>query len=218
MKQIGFLDSNIIRALLVALAGLVGMVVTKLGLQFDDKFWADMIDAGLLVLTTGAALYAAWSRTNQPTPPISDTAVARTEERTKKEGGFARPGMLGFLCVLALATAAGCAGTREAYKAAANSADPAAETAYVMAEQYSASLDQASVLATNPATPRSAVQAIKTAELAATPLVLSLHGLRDSYLAVKSAENAAALQTAVNDAVLKVGALLRAIKTARGAP
>lgn len=222
MNQIGLLDSQVIRAALLALVSLIGLILSFFGVS-EELFGANatkLVDAALLVITTGSVLWAAWARATKPTPPITDGAVVKTDALVNKQGGFSRPlgvAVLFATSVLAACLVVGCVGTGAAYKAAAASSEAAAETAYVVAEQYSAILDQAAALAVNPATPASAKAAIKRAELAATPLVLSLHGLRDSYLAVKSADNAAALQKAVNDAVMKVADVLRAIKQARGA-
>ncbi len=213
MNQIGLLDSQVIRAALVALVGLLGLILSFFGVgeaAFSEKA-LKLVDAALLLITTGSVLWAAHARATKPTPPITDGAVAKTEAMTLKQGGYARPAMLAVLLVAA--TFAGCVGTKAAFEEAARSPDAAADTAYVIAEQYSATLDQALAIVANPATPPAVKAAIKQAELAATPVVLSLHGLRDSYVAVKSADNAAALQKAVNDAVLKVAALIRTIKS-----
>ncbi len=112
----------------------------------------------------------------------------------------------------------GCVGTRDAFKTAAASADPAVETAFVLKEQYAATLSEAAAIAANTGTPPAAKAVIKAAELKATPVVLGLTGLRSAYLGAKTAENAEALQAAVNDAILKVSALLHAIKSAKGTP
>lgn len=118
------------------------------------------------------------------------------------------------LLPLMMTVMGGCTGTRAAYSAAKS---PDA-VAYVVAEQYAASVKEAADLAAVPTTPRGAVSAMQSADRKARPLVEKLRRLRNAYLAARSAENEAQLQSAVNDAVLAVADLLDAVKRARGAP
>jgi hypothetical protein len=108
VDKIGFLNSGVIRALLVAVAGLAGLIVRKLGFSFDDDFWNQVIDAALLVLTAGATVWAGWSRATKPTPPITEAAAKATQERmdqeaSGKQGGYVRTGLL--LVMLAISGA-----------------------------------------------------------------------------------------------------------------
>lgn len=83
MKTIPLLDSQVIRAVLLALAGLIGLILSFFGVN-EEAFGAQasrLIEAALLLLTTGSALWAAWARAMLPTPPITDTAVVKTEIR-----------------------------------------------------------------------------------------------------------------------------------------
>jgi hypothetical protein len=109
VNQIGLLESGVIRGLLVALGSLLGLVMTKAGLTFDDAFYAQLTDAVLMLLIAGSTLYAAWMRANKANPPITKAAEAHTEARLVQEtlerngeGGFARVGQLAAIAVLGL--------------------------------------------------------------------------------------------------------------------
>lgn len=110
MNQIGLLESGVIRGLLVALGSLLGLVVTKLGYTFDDAFYAQLVDAVLMLLIAGSTLYAAWMRARKPTPPITNAAVLATKERQitehlQREGGRANIGHLAMVAALSVLTA-----------------------------------------------------------------------------------------------------------------
>ncbi len=218
MHTIPLLDSQVIRAALLALVGLIGLILSFFGVD-EALFGAKaerVVEALLLVLTTGSVLWAAYARATKPTPPITETAAAKTAEMERQQGGYARPAMLGVLLAVCLVglTVSGCTGTRAAYKAAKS---PDA-VAYVVAEQYAVSVKQAADLAALPTTPRSAVVAMQSADRTARPLVEKLLPLRNAYLASKSAANEAQLQVAVNSAVVAVADLILSVKRARGAP
>jgi hypothetical protein len=87
MNQIWWLDSQIMRALLVAAAGVIGVVLSFFGVDealFTERA-ARLIDALSLLLTAGGVAWAAYARAKLPTPPISDKAVQRTVEREQQE-------------------------------------------------------------------------------------------------------------------------------------
>lgn len=109
MNKIGMLDSQVIRAALLALVGLAGLIASFFGVDealFSEKA-ARLVDALLLVLTTGSVIWAAYARATKPTPPITDGAVAKTAELQKsQEGGFARTGALSAVLLMALSACA----------------------------------------------------------------------------------------------------------------
>lgn len=134
--------------------------------------------------------------------------------------GFARPGALVLVLAaagMALAGIAGCTGTRAAYKAA----ETPDEYAFVLTEHYAALRHEAANLAEKPTTPNSAMQALRRADLAAYAVVVGQDGapglpdLAAAYQRVRSAENEAALQEAINAAILRVADFVRAVKAAR---
>lgn len=108
MNIIPLLESQVIRAALVALVGLIGLIASYFGVNeevFGEKA-SKLVDALLLVITTGSTLWAAYARATKPTPPLTEGAAAATAARieAEKQGGFARVGLVGVLAVLA-----GCA-------------------------------------------------------------------------------------------------------------
>lgn len=116
------------------------------------------------------------------------------------------------LIALSMIALAACAGTKSAYRAA-ESPD---EYAFVIVKHYETLVEQAAALKERDSTPPEAVAAMQRADLAADPVIKRLRELRDAYVAVRSAENQAALQAAVDDAVRLVADLIRAIQRAGG--
>jgi hypothetical protein len=141
---------------------------------------------------------------------------ARTPSgQISKQAGFVRGSMLIVLFALAMGLAgAACTHTREAYKAA----DTVDEQAYVAVEHYASLLREAVVLRGKPTTPGEAIVAMQEASAKVQPVAMRVRQLRDAYVAVKSAENEQQLQQAVNEVVLLIADLVRAVNKARGEP
>lgn len=218
MDNIAKLDSQVVRALLVAIAGLIGTVASFFGINeatFGEAA-GRIIDAVCLLLTAGGAFWAMWARLYLPTPPLTDAAAAATEERLRAsgEGGFARPLLLALLLAVAALVAImlpGCAGTQTAYRAA----ETPDEYAYMLAEHYAALVRQAADLRERSTTPPEAIEAMRRAELAARPLVAPLRPLRDACLAARTAETELELQRAIDAAVLAIADLVRQVQAAQ---
>ena len=117
-----------------------------------------------------------------------------------------------FMSFCAVFAVAGCEGTQQAY----SEAQTIDEKAYVVIEHYAALVKEAANLAENPNTPPEAVDAMKKADAAATPVILRVRDLRDAWMAAGNAENTEALQKAVNDATSVIADMVQAIKQARG--
>ena len=100
----------------------------------------------------------------------------------------------------------GCVGTRAAYK----EAEGLYETAYVITEHYSVVLEQAAQLA--PSLSEARRTQLREVRDRATPIVLRLQPLAESWQTARSAENAAALEAAITDAAAQVAALAKAVK------
>lgn len=234
LEKIAKLDAAVVRALLVAVVGLIGTVLSFFGIDeaaFGEK-GGRLVDGISTLLIAAGVFWAMYARINQPTPPLSDNAVAKTQqliaqgklqETKPPQGGFVRPLMLAFLLGLAVpmvAMVSGCAGTRAAYQEA-QSPD---EYAFVITEHYAALVKEAADLKERPTTPREAVEAMQRAELAARPLILGgdrppspgLRDLAETYSAVRDAKSEQDLQLAIDRAVLKIADLVRAVKAARG--
>lgn len=112
LKQISMMESGTIRGLLISLVGIVGLVLSLFGVdaavfgQEANKF----IDALMSLLATGGAAYAAYARTMNPSPPLTDTAEQKTRELQRKQGGFAPPILLATIALAGVAffALAGC--------------------------------------------------------------------------------------------------------------
>lgn len=237
------LDAATIKALAAATIPLLALIATLFGM--DEKAFnikADQVVQILLAFVTlGGIAWAAWARLFKPTPPLTQTALDKTRELIdkgeldvlpvppKKQGGFALPRLLASLLLaasvgLVLVTASGCTGTRAAYQ----EADTLPDRAYVALEQYFAVLKEWKTIVTNPATPEDVREALKAAELKATPVFLgddttapprpSIRKLASLYQATQNAQTATELQTAVNDAVRALTDFSDAVKAARSKP
>jgi hypothetical protein len=80
LNVINKLDSDTIRALIIATVPLLGLIAVMFGIDqavFDAKAgeWTTRIMA---FVTLGGVAWAAWSRIFKPTPPLSETAKLET--------------------------------------------------------------------------------------------------------------------------------------------
>lgn len=115
LQKIALMDAAVIRGLLVAVVGLLGLVLSFFGV--DENLFSDkaerVVDALMLVLTAGGLFWAGWARVSLPTPPVSDKAVAKTVALMHKQGGFLSSAMLGILLIVGAlgvaVTLTGCA-------------------------------------------------------------------------------------------------------------
>lgn len=187
MNSIGWLNSGIIKALLLALAGLAGLIVRKLGYQFDDDFWNQIIDALLLIVTTGATMYAGYARATKATPPITQMAVDATAARVaeeKKQGGRSSISMLSALAGLSLMAlmvmSAGCAALNPVSKA-----NTLEQKAYALYGSFVVFEEQAAVLVQKPGTSVSVKTALANADALAKPLAERLIDAAQSVLAIR---------------------------------
>lgn len=115
-------------------------------------------------------------------------------------------GLLTFVALISIFAA--CAGTRAAY----DTAQTLDAKAYVVSEHYAAILKEANDLADQPGVSADFVQRMKAADNVARPLVLQLRTAAQAYTAVRSAETEAALQEALNKAVIEVSNFLSVIR------
>lgn len=214
MNTIPWYQSSILRQQIVQM---IVAVLTLFGVatgDFDLNATTGAIFGGVAGVT---ALWTFITRLYKAHRPITEDAAIKTQAMIR-QGGFARPLALVMLAICALTPLAllpGCAGsgTRAAYSQAQN----VGEQAYVLAEQYAALVEQAAILKAKPTTPTSVITRMQQADQVAKPLVLRLKTLRDAYAATKNATTEAELQLAVNNAVLAVAELVRAVQSARGA-
>jgi hypothetical protein len=193
LEKIALLDSTVIRALVVALVGVVGMICSFFGVS-EALFANDKIEKladGIATLATlGGVLWAGWARATKPTPPLTQMAVDKTIEDVttgkltgvtnppRRQGGFLRLGLAPVLAAVALAALlggglAGCTGTKAAYTAAQTRPETALpDTAYVVAEHYRAVLREAVELKEAGRLPASVVERLQQADAKVKPLIL----------------------------------------------
>lgn len=78
MDKMPWYKSNTLRGLLVAA---ITLVAQKLGIAeaVGDADAAKLVDLALGLVEASAMAYAAYARIAQPTPPVSETAIAKTQ-------------------------------------------------------------------------------------------------------------------------------------------
>lgn len=247
LEKIALLDSQTIRALIVALVGVIGMVCSFFGVSealFPSEKVEKLADGVATLVTLIGVLWAGWARATRPSPPLTEKAVEATKVAVQKgdltsvpatppknQGGFLRLGFASVLAALALAIVAGgplagCTGTKAAYSAAQTRPETVLpDTAYVVAEQYRATLREAVELKQSGRLPAEVVDRLQAADAALKPLVLGdpsatppkpgLRQLSEAFVAVRSASTEADLQRAVDAAVLALADFVRAVDAAR---
>lgn len=105
-----------------------------------------------------------------------------------------------------------CVGTRSAY----HEAKTLDATAAVVGEHYYALVKEAANLKESGALSGTALAKVQAVDSQAKPLVIQLTEVAGTYRAVRTAENEAALQAALNEAVLALNAMIEALRSARG--
>lgn len=234
METLPWYKSAIIRQQIVQLliAGTAFFGITSTDIDWDATVGS--IFAGIAAAT---AVWTIITRIFKPAPNMSNTAIVKEQDLVAKgeippsppalkSRGFALPQLLGVMLLAAsfsvvVVTVSGCTSTRAAYK----EADTLPDKAYVALEQYFAILKEWKGIVTNPATPEDVKEALKAAELKATPVFLgddtttpprpSIRKVASLYEATQNAQNATELQTAVNDAVRALTEFADAVKAAR---
>lgn len=187
---------------------------------------------GISLLTTWRGFFTSDAFKVGLVVKAENAAKADAIIKDQKQGGFVTVNMLLHLAgaiatlfvALSLLQLAGCVSTQAAYKAAPLHGEALADTAYVIAEHYAAVVHEAANLRESGRTPAPLVVAMQRADAAAKPLILGepevqrpgLKQIADAYTAVHDAKTEADLQAAVNNAVLRLGDLMRAVNAAKG--
>lgn len=194
LEKIALLDSQTIRALIVAFVGVVGMICSFFGVSeavFSSEKAEKLADGVATLVTLFGVLWAGWARATRPSPPLTEKAVEATKVAVQKgdltsvpatppknQGGFLRLGFASVLASVAVALAlggvlAGCTGTKAAYSAAQTRPETALpDTAYVVAEQYRAILHEAVELKASGRLPAEVVAKLQQADARVKPLIL----------------------------------------------
>lgn len=225
LERIAMLDSQVMRALGLAVIALLGLILSFFGVDeaiFSEKAQR-VLDALLLVLATSAALYASWARATKPTPPLTETAKQKTAElvaagklstATQRQGGFARAAMLGVILAFGSIVVVGlsaCTNTR----AALSNADTPSDYALVFLEGYDSALKTANQLKASGALAGDDLARVQAAEKKAWPLVQKIDPLRRAYEQTKSAQDAATLQLAIDNAIREAAEFIRLVRELR---
>lgn len=127
LDKIAKLDSQVVRALLVAIVGMITSLVAGFGLDATEITARSqpIIDGIGNALTAFGVAWGLWARINNPNPPLSDKAVVKTEKMiargelntlsaptNPKQGGFVKPLMLALMLGVAapvlMLTQSGC--------------------------------------------------------------------------------------------------------------
>jgi len=115
------------------------------------------------------------------------------------------------LIVLLAIMATGCAGTRDAYKAA----EGVEETAKVMSEHYLAILNELNVMKANGDLAGAALDRAQSVVRVAAPAIDEVRLASDNYTAAKTAKTEAELTAALSRAAIQLSRLIDIIKPVR---
>lgn len=183
---------------------------------------------GISLLTTWRGFFTSDAFKVGLVVKAENAAKADAIIKDQKQGGRTLLEFLGVLLALGViltgVAIGGCISTQAAYKAAPLHGEALADTAYVIAEHYSAVLHEAANLRESGRVPAPLVLAMQKADAAAKPLIIGepevkrpgLKQIADAYTAVHDAKTEADLQAAVNNAVRALGDLMRSVNAAKG--
>lgn len=136
----------------------------------------------------------------------------RILSRFTGSGNVHSPAIVGILAVLLASLAlSGCAGTRAAYSAA----EGLEENAKVVGEHYYALVREANDLKDSGELSGSTLRTAQDLVRYGRPLLIELAGAARAYEAVRSADNAQALERALSNAAIAVSRLLDVIQRSR---
>jgi hypothetical protein len=162
MNQIGFLDSGVIRGLLIATLGLAGAIAGLFGINeqlFNEK-GAHLVDMLSAFIAAAGLIYAAHQRATKPNPPITDGAAEKTAARIDSEKAVSSHWLVGILLFLVAIALTGCSGTRLFYKQAAAMGTPTAYPKAVL-EHHNAIGRELVVLVKDPSVSTQSKEALK---------------------------------------------------------
>jgi hypothetical protein len=87
LQKIAKLDAAVLKALLLVIVGFIAQVASIFGL-FDAEVFKgkaeDLVEAISVLLIGLGAFWAWYARVYQPTPPLSDIAVQKTQEMVQQ--------------------------------------------------------------------------------------------------------------------------------------
>lgn len=208
MNAIPWYQSPVMVSAVVAIISQALVLVGKQDL-FPVEMITAKVEALFQIIALAATLWAAWKRKSSDIQPLTLNAAGAA----KKQGGFVRAGMLGLLLAIsAPMMLSACVQTTRAYR----NADTPSDYALVLLEQYDAVLVEANRLKASDRLSGETLNSIRAADLKAQPFIDAIRPLQQAYEASRSSADAAALQSAVNNAITAVADLIRAVKAAGG--
>lgn len=232
LQKVPVLDSAVIRALIVALLGVIGIVCSFFGVNealFSSEKVARLADGFATLLTLGGVIWAAIARTTQPTPPLTNLAVDKTQTAISEgklqtvsgdsvksaQGGYVRSALLAAMVAIgsvAMIGVTACVNTRAALQAA----DTPSDYALVFLEGYDGALKSANALKESGTLAGQNLECVRAAELKAWEVVKKIDPLRVAYERTKSAADEQALQLSVDNAIQEAADFVRIVRGLRG--
>lgn len=178
-------------------------VVMVLRLFAPDAELPDEVAVTGAVDALDAALTTMWGVGNLILRAVTDSPVFKPPPSVNS------PVIVGILAAFIAAIAlSGCAGTRQAYKAA----EGVEQTAQVVAEHYYALVHQANELKQSGKLAGEDLVVAQSIVSKTSSVVIKMSHAAKAYEAVRSADNEAALEQAIADAAVAISALIDAIK------
>lgn len=228
LEVIKKLDAGTVRGLIVATIPLLVLIASFFGID-EAVFQAKLEGFGeklVAFVSLAGIAWAYYARVFSPTPPLSETAKQRTAEMLaagklketpppNREGGFIQAAMLALMLAIGVISAlaiSGCTNTQRAIR----NADTPADYALVFLEGYDAALKTANQLKQSNALSGENLIRVQQAEAKAWPLVRRIDPLRRAYEQTRSAEDEAALQVAIDNAIREAAEFIRLVRELRG--
>lgn len=202
--------------------GLTAFFGTLQSLINTGAFKDLMTPAGIGWLSIGASLATAVLGAMTMARGFNNTTAIRVASAMEtaikatpaKEAGFARAVVLAILLAIGGVISIGISACTNTQRAISNAKTPS-DFALVFLEGYDAALLTANQLKSSGALTPEMLLKVQDAERRAWPLVRRIDPLRKAYEATKSAEDAAALQLAIDNAIREAAEFIRIVRELR---
>lgn len=215
-----------VRGVIAGGAQIVSLILRALSRYTELSITSDMVDAVTAdVLQAVAVLFtilAIIKRKDSPIQPLTLTASSAASKAhtsqlnpltlQQKQGGFVRPLMLAVLMATSIVALplTGCSQTARAVR----NADTPADYALIFLAGYDSALKTSNDLRASGRLTGSDLERVRALELKAYTFIKPIPALQSAYEATRSASDAAALQKAVDDAILAAAEFVRAVQSA----
>lgn len=238
LETISKLDAAVVKALLVAIAGLVGVVLSFFGVNeelFNDRA-ARLVEAFSTLLTAFGVAWALWARIKLPTPPVSEEAATKTRQMLVQQeltnardvgGSPLRSHWVAalFAMLVAFAFVGGCTTTpaHVVQVGCASGSYQVERCADTLARVYHIYQQRALELVQDAQVPADVKEEIKEADAEATPVMRELIASTKQYMDIREALEEGAteeeklaianreLESWIAEAVPRINALIQSI-------